>query len=100
MRNQWEVLVKSDDDNEKTGKNLRFRKLSSKNDEPNYEISVIRKGNRWGHESWGWPSSSEKIILFSPCDFGTEINPYTRVEWNRCIGIANVVCDYLNRSGK
>lgn len=61
-------------------------------DIPNFgdvEISVIRKYNKRGIESYGW-NGLNKIILFGD-------NDYTKKEMKWCEQVAKTICDALNK---
>lgn len=63
-------------------------------DIPNFgsvEISVVRKNNKHGIESYGWEGLN-KIILFKDDD-------YTKKEMKWCEHVAKVICDALNKEG-
>ena len=95
MENEWEVLVKFNDDNEKgISKNL-LNMLQNKNEEydsdfTDYEISILRKNNKHGHESWG-KSDSDKIIIFEGLRFEKH-----EIKW--AIKVANTIIDALNKN--
>lgn len=68
--------------------------ISERND---FEISVIKKDNKLGHESWGW-SGKDKIILFdsqginnSGLDISEEYDRYFMID------IANKLCEVMNK---
>jgi len=61
--------------------------------ERDYEISVIKKGNKLGHESWGW-GGKDKIIIFD----NQTCNTYGLDIFNEgfMLSVANKFCDALN----
>lgn len=69
----WEVLVKGDVEK--------------------HEISVIRKGNLFGHQSWGWFDPDEKIMIASSHIMATTATPESFARWK---AIAQRVADALN----
>ncbi len=95
MKSKWEVLVKFDDDTEEgISKKLTYM-LQSENEEydsdfTDYEISIIRKNNKIGHESWG-RSSDDKIIIFEGLRF-------TKQEMKWAVKVAKTIAYTLNKN--
>jgi len=56
------------------------------------EISIVRKDNKFGIESYGW-GDLDKIILF---DDNNEYNK-KNIEW--CKQVAETICEALNEKG-
>ena len=54
------------------------------------EISIIRKNNKLGKESYGW-NGFDKIILFDHC-----IGSPSKEEMNWCKKVSEIVADALN----
>ena len=57
------------------------------------EISVIKKDNKHGHESYGW-GGGNKIILFNVCESGS--NTINIDDLEEALKIANLLCDAMN----
>jgi hypothetical protein len=100
---EWEVLVKDDilswDENKGKWNQIElgdaaFRDDDEVREECTFEISIIRKGNKGGHESWGW-ADEDKIILDGPG--ATE--PWSREKLDWWIKIASIMAEALNKEG-
>ena len=97
-KGKWEVLIKSDiityNVGEYDSKGYKEITIEEATDEDitdsEFEISIIRANNEYGHSSWGW-GGSDKIIL--PSEFITKAEYYTMVE------IANTIVEALNKKG-
>lgn len=114
MKDKWEVLVMGDsgpssnifeevakikalyaeskitEDEEED----RISELEDKDDEFGLEISVIRKDNEHGHNSYGW-GDEDKIILWDSQGI-TGNSMYTgNIQW--CKDVAQLLCDKMNK---
>lgn len=107
---EWEVFIQTstledsvdpilDEDDEK-GKE-EWIKIKDKI--RNYEISIIRKGNKHGHKSWGWDNMrgdiKDKTILFTENQNNLGMDkddciPNKRLDWGK--DMAQKFCDVLN----
>ena len=93
-----EPILSRDDDEEEREK---WAKIKDKI--RGYEISIIRKGNKHGHDSWGWDGASgdidDKIILFTENSNSLGVDkddcvPNERLDWGK--EIAQRLCEILN----
>lgn len=83
--NEWEVLAS-------------ISNFNTTDDDPNeYEISVIRKDNKQGHESMGW-GGRNKIILFDGY-FGNTygLNILNKSDKKFMLDVANKLCEVMNK---
>ena len=64
-------------------------------EEGGYELSVIRKDNKLGHESWGW-GDEDKIILFDNEIGGNDLNPCNSSQIAFAKRAAFLLCEALN----
>jgi len=117
MKKEWEVLImgntfESKDifkqveklhllfgDSKITKKEVRhkIRELENRDDEFGLEISVIRKDNRHGHDSYGWGNENKIILWDSGGSVGNSMDTYS-ILW--CKKIAELQCDSMNKKGK
>ena len=72
----------------------RISELEERDEEFGLEISVIRKDNIHGHESWGWGDET-KIILWSSGDTSNEMST-NNILW--CRKVAELLCDSMNKN--
>jgi hypothetical protein len=113
--NVWEVLVKgatceSADIFEKVAElNLlrekgkikeekfwdRIEELEDRDEEFSLEISVIKKDNEHGHESYGY-GDENKIILWSTD--GSAGNEMSTEDVHWCKNVAQLLCDSMNKN--
>ena len=59
-----------------------------------YEISVIKKDNKHGHDSWGW-GGGDKIVLFDNSYVNTHGLDISDKEF--MINVANALCIVMNK---
>lgn len=89
MKNKWEVMLKG---------NMNEKGLDLddfEEEEFGFELSVIRKNNKHGHDSWGW-GDENKIILFGT-GLGENSLPEEDVKAVKFAKrIAQLLCDVLN----
>lgn len=72
----------------------RIDELEDRDDEFGLEISVIKKDNEHGHESYGWGDEDKIILWDSSGSAGNEM--YTgNIQW--CRKVAELLCDYMNK---
>jgi hypothetical protein len=97
-KSKWEVHENNDlityDVSENSKKEYRYITIEEADAEDikdsEFEISVIRKENRIGHESWGW-SGNDKLTL--PFDINTKED----YEW--ALKVADTIAEALNEKG-
>ena len=77
-KNKWEVQLKGEIE------------------EGDFELSVIRKSNLHGHDSWGW-GDENKIILFDTGLGGNDLNPGTKKQIKFAKQVAKILCEGLER---
>ena len=101
---EWEVFVQKELLSETAYDSEDFEEMGGKDGIHTYEISLIRKGNEHGHESYGWDSAAgdkdDKIVLFDEDhnnlgETGYETVPKKQWEW--ALKTAQQFCDVLNK---
>lgn len=74
----------------------RIDELEEEDDEFGLEISVIKKDNKHGHESWGWGDEDKIILWDSSGNISNEM--YTgNIVW--CKKVAELLCNSMNKEG-
>ncbi len=71
-------------------------KLEDRDDEFALEISVIKKDNKHGHNSYGWGGES-KIILWDSSGAISNSMFTGNIVW--CKKVAELLCDNMNKKG-
>ncbi len=98
---KWEVefkeeVLKYDDDTDEhytvDFDTITDADIKNEEYEISVEISVIRKDNKFGHESWGWGHSA-KIILF---DGDIDIESKADIDW--MLKVAQTTADDVNKA--
>jgi hypothetical protein len=82
----WEVYIDGDPTISKDNEDVQ-----------EYEISVIKKSNKWGHKSCGYDSYS-KLILFDSEGRNGGDSILTESELAFMKKVAQILCDGLNNS--
>ena len=70
--------------------------LEDRDDEFGLEISVIKKSDKHGHDSYGWGGES-KIILWASNGIMSNSMFTGNIVW--CKKVAELLCDSMNKKG-